>query len=208
MMSTQPDSIGRSSGFGRPDVAVAERWKQEAKCAESRSAQPAPSKPALPPRGAKPVIQQASRDRYQMDQSRLYQATSCQGRKRPTPPALDLRLLQFGLKLAYFWYNRIRSFVLFHRSGFVRPAVRIQRLAHCAGCSFRKDRGDGIMCCEVRQASCGCPRTILTGIWWLSYQWNFKCLLGHFDEGTGESKKAAGECAGCTEPDNETSSGA
>ena len=132
--------------------------------------------PGTTPATDHPNVQQAAMGRYVQDQAALASRPAM----RPPAPGLDERLLHYVLGKIWAAYRKARSFAVYHLCGFVSSKVRLERLEHCRGCSFRSDPGDGIIYCKQRQRQCGCPQSPFSGIWWLTHLRRFGCPLGHF----------------------------
>ncbi len=152
--------------------------------------------PPQPPRPrprltAHPSIRQDALGRYIDDEVKAHQAAT-QVTRSPAPFEVIAirRLALWSLGI----YIRVRGFIVAH-AAFVPAQTREYRLTCCRGCSQRKDRGDGVMFCELMLRRCKCPAWILACLWWVTRLRDTECPIGLWKEAEERQRKDAASYA-------------
>ena len=123
------------------------------------------------PLTAHPSIRHAALQRYLNDEADLQLAGS---RVKQAPQPWDLRALHWAGKWSFRRYVLTRGFLIAH-IGRVTAQEREYRLTACEGCTFRKDRSDGLMICPPMLAKCGCGPWLLACLWHVTKLRKTKC---------------------------------
>lgn len=124
-----------------------------------------------------PAIRQMAMARFTQDEAAA-QVAAMQVKRAPL--AWDIQLFIWTGRLVFRPYERMRSFVTAH-AGFVSAQIREYRLTACRGCTFRKDRGDGVMYCPPMLAKCKCPVWVLACIAWVTWLRKTECPIGRWN---------------------------